>query len=502
MKKFQKTLSLFLAIIFVMMCVVGCAGNEEETTEGVVETVETDSKFVSDDLPATMDFGGRDVLVQLNLAEGFGNFNQESLSPNAVEAQIYQATQRVNQRLNINIKFVDNKYDWEGRGEFFTKVCYDIMTDLCEYDVIVGNSYIPLYGNANLFCDLAQTEYINLDKPWYNQGMKNLFGEKVYAIQGNGILVDIKKMSCVFFNQAALDEKHIDTNLYELVEKGEWTLEKLETLVKNTYYSADGTDSRTADDSYGVTFGDGNALTPFGTALGVRLYTKQNDGTYKYNAGSSKNIDIMDAAKAFINSNNDVLNCYGNETDDFKITTDGQGGVSRIFADGRALFMFGKFEDAGVLVAQESIDSAQLGLLPYPKYDTDQKDYYTMGNSVSFFMPSCVKDQDCASAFIEAWNSDFYRTVVPKYFESVLQMRYSSDVKMAEMFDFVRSKRTMTFEALFEDPDILAMGNATIKDSLAGKYGLESWNITTKKNKSIAESQINDIMIKYGIIEG
>lgn len=500
MKRFQKTLSLFLAIIFVMMCVVGCTTSENaEDTSGDVESTVEDSRFVSDDLPETMDFGGRDVLVQLNLMDGFGDFNQEEMSPNIVESQIYSANLRVNSRLNVNVKFANNQYAWDDRGVVLTKVSNDIMTDLCEYDIIVGNSYIPMYGSTNLYCDLAQLKYVNLDKPWYNQGMKSLFGEKVYAIQGNGILVDIKKMSCVFFNQAALDDRGIEADLYGAVESGEWTLEMMKQLIKNTYYSADGTDSRTADDSYGVTFGDSNSLTPFGTALGVRLYTKQSDGTYKYNAGSSKNVDIMDAARKFVNNNNDVLNCYGNETDDFKITTDSQSGVSKVFTDGRALFMFGKFENGGVIIAQESFDAKNLGLLPYPKYDTNQKDYYTMGGAVSFFVPVTTTDKDCAGAVLEAWNSDFYRTVVPLYFENVLQLRYSSGGEMSEMFDFIRSKRTMTFEAMFEDPDILALGNAAIKSSIAGQYGLESWTVTSKKNANIAKEQLEDILVSYGI---
>ena len=374
------------------------------------------------------------------------------------------------------------------------------MTDLCEYDIIVGLSYIPMYGSTELFCDLNTIENINLDKPWYTQGMRNVWGNKIYGIQAEGSLVNTKKLSCVFFNQQALDDQQISEDLYDLVYQGKWTLEKIEQLIENTYFSVDGTDSRSAADFYGATFSDCNAYTSFGTALGVRLFTRQNDGSYQYNAGSPKNVDIMDTIIEFVNSNKNVLSSYNNESEDFTIHTAGQAGVSRVFAEGRSLFMFGKLENGGIIIQQETFDADKLGVLPYPKYDEDQTDYATAGWGQTMYVPITVDDLACVGATFEAWNSDFYRTVSPLYFESIVQIRYSTGDAMSDMFDFIRSKRICTFESMFEDPDLLRMSTATIKLYISGMYGSESWIVASSKNEIGAKRELQKIMIKYGIV--
>ena len=71
---------------------------------------------------------------------------------------------------------------------------------------------------------------------------------------------------------------------------------------------------------------------------------------------------------------------------------------------------------------------------------------------------------------------------------------------MSAMFDFIRSKLTCTFEYMFEDPDIMTMGSGAIKSMISGQNGLTSWRVIAKSNENVANMELKNIMVKYGII--
>ena len=500
-KNYLKLISVLLTLILALSVFSGCKKKTptEEKPQDTSDETEEDDGFEKDDLPKTMDFDTKKINMMICLG-GYENFYQEKATPEAVSNQVFLATQRVEERLNVSLNFIKNSFTWDNRGSVYSKICNDIRMQVSECDIIAGHPYIPMYGGTELFTDLSTLKNVNLDKSWYDQGMRSVWGEKIYCIRAEGAIRNIQNLACTFFNQDALDRVGIDENLYDTVYNGEWTLEKMKTLIENTWVSNDAEVS--ADDSFGATFSDGNAFTPFGISLGVRLYERQDDGSYVYNASSERNITIMDAIKKFVNNNENVLSSYNRESEDYKITTEDGIGVSKIFAEGRSLFTFGCFGHAGVILDQDVISNKSLGILPYPKFDSTQTDYASAVNNVGvcFYIPTTASDLDCAGAVLEAWNSDFHRNAVPLYFETMLKIRYSSGGEMSAMFDFIRSKLTCTFEYMFEDPDIMTMGSGAIKSMISGQNGLTSWRVIAKSNENVANMELKNIMVKYGII--
>lgn len=499
-----RSVSLLLSLLFVLLAFAGCKSEKDEgdSTQDV-STSGADDGFVKDDLPEKMDFEGKEIvwaIVNTDTDTSYNGYYAEA-SPNMLENEIFSSSKRVEDRLNVKLKFVEYVYPWDSRGVELAKINNNIMAGVSEYDLISAPTYLPLYGSPELFLDLNKVENLSLDKPWWDQTVRGIFENGLRFIRGDGSLRSVQKLACVFFNGGLLEDMQIDEDLYKTVYDGDWTLEKLKVLIENTYISADGTDARTADDTYGVTFGDCNAFTTFATSCNVEFYTKQNDGTYAYNAGSKRNVNIVDTLRQFVTKNVNVLSSYDRETTEYKIdmTATGGSGVSRIFAEKRSLFMFGKFENGAVLFAQESADTKNLGVLPYPKYDENQSNYRTPAAGDCFYIPVTVENSAVCGAVLEAWSSDFYRTVIPTYFETIIKVRYSSGGDMAEMFDYIRSTSVTTFEQMFQDPDVLCMGPTVIKHALSGYYGLESWTVTSKKNEKQAMSQLDGILSMYGL---
>ena len=499
----KRFISLFLVLCFILFAFVGCTKGDESSETDMGSSPVVDDGFEKDDLPEKMDFGGKEItwaIVNTDTDTQFSGYFAEQ-SASMLDNSVYKASKAVEERLSVKLIFVEHVYPWDSRGEQLTMINNNIMLGVNDFDIITAPSYLPLYGSPELYLDLKKVENVSLDKPWWNQTMQEIFPNELRSIRCESSLRAIQRLSCVFFNQEALENYQINDDLYELVYSGNWTLEKMTQLITNTYVSADGTDSRTAKDSYGVTFGDGNTFSPFATAFGVTLYSKNGDGTYSYNAGSKRNVDIVDTTRKFITKNNDVLTSYNNESEDFKIdmTATGGSGVSRVFAEGRSLFMFGKFENGQVLFSQSSLDTEKLGVLPYPKYDSTQTNYTTASSADTFFIPVDASLPAACGAVIEAWASQYYRQVVPTYFETIVKTRYSSDSKMASMFDFIRSTSVVNFDLMFSDPDVLCMCPTVMKSALSGIFGLESWVVTAKKNESKASEQLKNILEIYNV---
>jgi hypothetical protein len=116
--------------------------------------------------------------------------------------------------------------------------------------------------------------------------------------------------------------------------------------------------------------------------------------------------------------------------------TNFNGPNSQIFDDGRALFMLGGVHDVKVLRAME-ID---FGVIPYPKYDTAQRDYIpaVLGLSIS---PVCVPktnhDLESTGLFMEAFAYEGYKSVVPAFYESILLGKLTRDGESVEMLDYI-----------------------------------------------------------------
>jgi hypothetical protein len=87
------------------------------------------------------------------------------------------------------------------------------------------------------------------------------------------------------------------------------------------------------------------------------------------------------------------------------------------------------------------------GIIPYPKWDKDQPDYYTASqNSYSLFcIPVTCSKIDAVGAAAEAMCAESYRKVTPAYYEIALKKKYSRDDETSQMLDLIRSGLTFDF---------------------------------------------------------
>jgi hypothetical protein len=124
-----------------------------------------------------------------------------------------------------------------------------------------------------------------------------------------------------------------------------------------------------------------------------------------------------------------------------------QDNTRKIFTKGKTLLWL---EHA--LYAESSLALGKVkfsyGMIPTPKYDTNQKNYYTgMGNPWSLY--GIYIDHDTRgdkqatmsmfTAVLECYASEAYRLTTPEIFEVNMSLKYAESKDETDMFEYVRS---------------------------------------------------------------
>ena len=99
------------------------------------------------------------------------------------------------------------------------------------------------------------------------------------------------------------------------------------------------------------------------------------------------------------------------------------------------------FEFAYAATRYEEVDH---GIMPLPKYSTDQERYYTLlnMNHSLFSIPYDTPSFEISGATMEFLARESYRTVTPALFEDTFKAQYAQAPEDAEAFDLIRSSVT------------------------------------------------------------
>ena len=117
------------------------------------------------------------------------------------------------------------------------------------------------------------------------------------------------------------------------------------------------------------------------------------------------------------------------------------------FVSGTSLFMFGQFTTAELL--REMTDD--YGIVPIPKYNKDQENYFSTVYEVMRFMalPYNCQKTDAVCAVLEEMAFRGYNDVLPVYYETVLKNKYARDDISVRMIDMIRSNLTADIAVIY-----------------------------------------------------
>jgi len=113
------------------------------------------------------------------------------------------------------------------------------------------------------------------------------------------------------------------------------------------------------------------------------------------------------------------------------------------FSKGRSIFVTGILSDTDIFRAMED----DFGILPYPKYNEQQKNYHSTSrdNLSVFAVPVDAKNPGMTGLITEAMCIASYEEVVPVYYEVVLKDKMSRDENSKDMIDLIRDSLVFNF---------------------------------------------------------
>ena len=354
----------------------------------------------------------------------FAEISADPSDTDTIPASVYKRNERLVSKYNIKLRsnFEINLYSSLTAGE-------DIV------DAVIYDPY-ALKGvmQDGLLVDLNTLDYFSFDSDWWMKGIAESVSikDKLYMMTGSANIRTLGSTQALFFNKTVAEDRIPGTDIYKLVDDGEWTLDKMLELAASA--GADNGDGVWDEkDSYGLAFNN-FALISFFFSSGCRFITKDDSGELTYDFGSDRQIEVLTKTVNFLNDQ--TMTLYGERYAD-KYQENGRVYVlTDAFKENRALFINNLVSNGILLRNMET----EYGVVPQPKYDTAQKDYVTFlhGNASYFAVPLTAPDKDCSARIIEDMAYYSRDTVRNAYIEIVVKQKYAVDgADSARMLDIV-----------------------------------------------------------------
>jgi len=464
MKNANRILSVILAALMIS-CVPSCSDKPDDESdnsnntpsENLTDTTppeaETDKDAeneaeldngrsnVKDSLPDNLDFGNMSVRVLSRTGDDDTRmeFCAEEMTGDIVNDAVYERNLKVQERLNIKMEVA--KVSETRHGGIAAQIRESVSADSDDYDLIANAMYntvqlIP----ERLFLDLGTMEYLDFSAPWYNQAFlktTNLNG-KNYTVMGELSQTMISGAFCMFFNKDLLAEHYSDINLYETVNSGKWTIEKMTEICEGMYSDTNGNGIADEGDTFGHFFTDTKTLgaDSFFGASKIDLLYPSEDGSFEYNGTGERMVEFSERMhKLLFEDNNTIRLPYNNEK------------IMETMLNRQTVFTTWML--TGINYLREMEDN--FGIIPMPKLNETQESYtaYTHDGSSTFSIPTTNKNTAATAAFLEAMSAETYRTVTPAYFETAIKSKYSRDSETSQMLDTIISGIYLDYSYIF-----------------------------------------------------
>ena len=429
--KCKRILSALLAGLLVLPTLASCATAtdpiEKNTSAQTTAVTEADTGL-RDDLPDDLDFEDAEVTIAGNKHdETKAEIAVEGLMGEPVNDAVFERNTLVENRLGVKI------IPYEEDHNIVDKVTTAVKAGSAEFDAMAAECFITLPKTLEgVFADLNDTEYLNLEQPWWSQGLNEAIShqENQYIATGSMLLSLYRFGFITVFNKRIFTEAN-QPYLYDHVENGTWTLDKQIELIP-IFHRDNGNGVQDEEgDIYGFITSDYTNVDAYWSSCELPIISKNEDNEYEFVFDSAR---VFDAAEKLIKLFHDTDGgLYALRPDDKWPV------IRQMFADGYAAmasFRLLELENASMRNMTD-----EFGVVPIPKYDESQEEYKTLLHDqfTVVSIPTTVTGDrlDMVSAVLEALGSTGYRVVRPVYYEDTLRTKIAQDPQSAEMMDII-----------------------------------------------------------------
>ncbi len=441
-KLITKILCVTLAAVFLAGCQTnsgegGDVTKQDQTTDAATKTEpveEDDPGFTIDEEVEAKKNGFKGETLRILANTGFwpaDDIYREEDSSEPVDSAIYQRNLALSEKYGYGIDFI-------GSASVNKDIKDAYKAGIKDYDVVVYCAYEACpAASSNIFLDLTTVPNLNLGKRYWDQGLfegLSIDGKLFYVTGDISTKANSGTFLCMFNKKVAAD--HDVEDLYAAVRNGTWTMDKMYSISKEIGYRDDGDSRVGVEDFFPLAIQYEIYLALF-YGQGGRISRKDENDLPVLCVSDERNVAVIDKIYKQTLTDNLAIDAH-----DYLPYADQHGifASTAAFMDDRALFYF---TNAGNIPGLREMKS-DFGVLPNPKYDENQKDYFSyVYHGVSMYMiPVLAKDRaDFIGYALETMAYESHNTVTPAYYDVTLLNKSQRDPDSYEMMDIAFRNR-------------------------------------------------------------
>ena len=444
----KRIICLFLLVSVLLSVLVACSKKTPQQEQGSTDAVETESVtdsetegevieydekgYQKDKLPDDVNYGGKDVTI-FGWTNRFNEFKPVENATDEVSYQLFTRNLKVEERFGVTLNWLDAPCDYSNQTSWVTTVQNNAMSGDVLYDIVAGYSMTNMtLASQGYLVNLAGCNYIDFSNPWWPSTLveQASINGKIYGASGDIAVSYYDNMYFILMNNDLFDSENVEGDPLGDVKDGTWTIEKMLSYAKNVVLDPNGNGKDSAD-TFGFVLKSVTQVDAFVAGANFKFIDLDTDGIFKI----SKDIENVDKGDKFVSTLAGAIHSenyawYGNGSTD----------ADAMLIDGRILFYTMTINNLGRKL-NEGLEFDYY-ILPVPKWDTDQEQYYTnLGFEYTMYgIPNSGRDTDISALVIEALASEGYRTTTPAMYETKVKNRYSGDQsENVETFELLRN---------------------------------------------------------------
>ncbi|MBE6560989.1 MAG: hypothetical protein E7662_07670 [Ruminococcaceae bacterium] len=443
----KKLLSILLAAMMLILPACSSAPVEmpvddttaaADTTASVVEeTTEAESTIPADKLGDNLDFKGKTFSVYSRVRDFFhGELLIKESNGESLNDARYEAMEKVQSRLNIKL----NEVTFDDSDAPYALILSGDNTYQM-YNTRHVNSFN--YASEGIVYKITDIPVIDLDAPWWDAEFTDYLaiGGVKYFGMGAFNLTTYDSIHMLLFNKDIYTNQQISKNhlggktIYETVLDGKWTYDLFRQVMTGVTTDVNGDGKYDSSDTWAYLALDKFSLPSIIIAGGYLMIDKDKDG---------KLINNMEGNETYFNAYNKIMDMLWSDNNWFPVlTVSTEDQMLRdMFKNGQGLFT----DCSGGRIGTYREMEVDFGMIPYPKADEDQQHYLSRSEYPELFViPLANTELEYTGTVLEAMASEYYRSVVPVYYEQSLKGRAARDAESADMLDIIYGHRVFDF---------------------------------------------------------
>ena len=436
----KKILSTLMASLMLTAALASCASGDNgddtvaQTQAGTQNNEETRETL---DIPDTR-YDGTEFCLLVRGGSGAWSTTEvfsDSKTANSdnISYAVFERNDRISQTYGVTITEYRSEI-----GNHYTDITNEVSAPTGDFTAIVSDvSSSSGFATSGFLWNLTSDaiQYLDFSKPWWDTKMAEgmSIDNRLYFVTGDIMTLDNDATFAIMFNKLLASESRLP-NLYELVDNGQWTMDKLYEYEQTSVRDLDGDgvlDYDTDVSGFAYTQDNPSALLFAG---GITLSQKDEDDIPYYELNIERTQEVIEKCQKLLSKN---FTISMNETGLNDVEESGK----KCFGEDHALF-FGECLQCVTRVRGYDVD---FGILPFPKFNTDQDRYYSMMHSTAstVSIPKSVSEADLpmVESMLEAMAYHSVDTITKQYYEINLKTKGAKDVESGPMIDTILANR-------------------------------------------------------------